>query len=45
MVWEIEYTNEFGNWWDKLSDKEQNDIVALVNLLAEKGSNLLFRRD
>lgn len=42
MVWEIEYTDEFGTWWDRLSDKEQNDIVAVVNLLAEKGSNLPF---
>ncbi len=42
MAWEIEYTDEFGGWWDRLSDKEQNDIVAVVNLLAEKGANLPF---
>jgi hypothetical protein len=42
MVWEIEYTDEFGDWWDRLSDKEQNDIVVVVNLLAEKGANLPF---
>lgn len=42
MAWEIEYTDEFGNWWNRLSEKEQNDIVAVVNLLAEKGSNLPF---
>jgi hypothetical protein len=42
MAWEIEYTDEFGTWWDRLSDKEQNDIVAVVNLLAEKGSSLPF---
>jgi hypothetical protein len=42
MTWEIEYTDEFGAWWDRLSDKEQNDIVAVVNLLAEKGASLPF---
>jgi hypothetical protein len=36
------YTNEFGDWWDSLSDKEQNDIVAVINLLAEQGANLPF---
>jgi hypothetical protein len=42
MAWEIEYTNEFGIWWDEISDQEQNDVVAVVNLLAEKGANLAF---
>jgi hypothetical protein len=42
MAWEIEYTDEFGNWWDEISDQEQNDVVAVVNLLAEKGANLVF---
>lgn len=42
MVWEIEYTNEFGNWWDEISAQEQNDVVAVVNLLAEKGASLAF---
>ena len=42
MAWEIEYTDEFGNWWYRLSDREQDDIVAVVNLLAEKGSLLPF---
>jgi hypothetical protein len=42
MEWEIEYTNEFGNWWDEISVQEQNDVVAVVNLLAEKGANLAF---
>jgi hypothetical protein len=42
MVWKIEYTNEFGIWWDEISDQEQNDVVAVVNLLAEKGANLPF---
>ncbi len=40
MAWEIEHTNEFGNWWDTLREKGQNNIVAVVNLLAEKGFSL-----
>jgi hypothetical protein len=42
MVWEIEYTNEFGSWWDEIGSQEQDDVVAVVNLLAEKGANLAF---
>jgi hypothetical protein len=42
MVWDVEYTNEFGDWWDSLSDKEQNDAVAVITLLAERGANLPF---
>lgn len=42
MAWEIEYTDEFDIWWNRLSHKEQNDIAAVVNLLAEKGANLPF---
>ncbi len=42
MTWEIEYTDEFENWWNIISEKEQNDIVPFVNLLREKGSLLSF---
>jgi hypothetical protein len=42
MVWEVEYTNEFGDWWDNLTEKEQNDTVSAIELLAEKGANLPF---
>ena len=40
MAWDIEYTNEFDDWWEQLNDSEQNDIVAVVNLLEEKGTSL-----
>lgn len=42
MVWEVEYTDEFGFWWQTLSDGQQNDVAAVVVLLAEKGANLPF---
>jgi len=37
MTWEVEFTSEFGAWWDSLSVGEQKDIVAVVGLLEEKG--------
>lgn len=42
MTWNVEYTDEFGNWWNTLTEKEQNDIVGIVNLLVEKGTDLPF---
>ena len=39
---DVEYTNEFKAWWDGLTASEQNDIVAVVELLAEHGSGLKF---
>ncbi len=42
MAWEVEYTDEFDDWWVKLTEKEQNDVVSVVNLLAERGTNLSF---
>jgi hypothetical protein len=42
MAWEIEYTNEFGRWWNDINDGEQDDVAAVVSLLAEQGPNLPF---
>lgn len=42
MVWEVEYTDEFEIWWDGLTEKEQVDIAAVVNLLEQCGPNLKF---
>ena len=42
MAQEVEYTNEFGDWWSSLSDNEQNDITAVVELLMEYGPHLRF---
>lgn len=40
MAWEVEYTNEFGAWWDGLSIGEQKDVSLAVTLLEEKGPAL-----
>ena len=42
MSWEIEYTNEFGDWWNDLVESEQEAVRASVKLLCELGPNLRF---
>jgi len=42
MVWEVEYTNEFGEWWNSLSDSEQEDVDARVKLLEQHGPQLPY---
>ena len=42
MSWEIEYTDEFGDWWSNLVDFEQESVRASVKLLSEFGPNLRF---
>jgi hypothetical protein len=42
MEWEIEYTGEFGEWWDGLSEGEQESVRASVKLLGDFGPKLPF---
>lgn len=42
MAVEVEYTDEFGEWWSKLDEFEQESVDAEVQLLEEHGSNLNF---
>ena len=42
MPCEVEYTEEFEEWWNTLSESEQDDIAATVGLLEEKGAMLAF---
>ena len=42
MTWEIEYTDEFGDWWAGLSEEEQVSLAASVQLLEERGPKLGF---
>jgi len=37
MAWEVEYTSQFETWWDSLSEDEQVEISAKVELLQEFG--------
>ncbi len=40
MAWEVEYTDEFGAWWDALTEAEQIDMAAAVGLLEAQGPTL-----
>lgn len=40
MTWEVEYTDEFGEWWDTLTEDEQVSVDACVRLLEEQGPML-----
>ncbi|MDF2366445.1 type II toxin-antitoxin system RelE/ParE family toxin [Sneathiella sp.] len=40
MAWDVEYTDEFGDWWDNINGSEQEDIAASVRLLEERGPQL-----
>ena len=40
MAWEVEYTDQFGEWWDDLADEEQEAVTAAVNVLHRGGPSL-----
>jgi hypothetical protein len=42
MRWEIEYTEEFEGWWNRLSEAEQDSVQATVMLLGDAGPHLRF---
>lgn len=42
MQWEVEYTDEFGDWWNTLSEAEQEALDTSVHLLEARGPALGF---
>jgi hypothetical protein len=42
MAWEVEYTDEFGGWWENLDGDEQESLYAAVILLETLGPNLRY---
>lgn len=42
MVWGVEVTDEFKEWWDSLAEGQQDDVAAIVMLLEEHGPQLPF---
>jgi hypothetical protein len=40
VAWSVEYTDEFEQWWNELSEAEQEEVNAKVELLQERGSVL-----
>src|SRR5262249_26326802 len=42
VAWEVEFTDEFGDWWATLREEQQDDVAHSVGLLAELGPALGF---
>lgn len=42
MTWDVEYTDEFGEWWGTLNESEQDSIAVSVTLLEQKGPSLPY---
>jgi len=42
VAWDVEYTAEFGDWWDSLTPDERVSIAAVVELLEDLGPSLRF---
>ncbi|MBS1823148.1 MAG: type II toxin-antitoxin system RelE/ParE family toxin [Acidobacteria bacterium] len=40
MAWEVEYSDEFGKWWNELTVSEQESVDFGVRLLEERGPSL-----
>jgi len=40
MAWEVEFADEFGEWWDGLDAAEQKSVDFSVTLLSEAGPAL-----
>jgi len=39
-VWGVEFTDQFGEWWDTLTVAEQQSIDAAVRVLEQRGPGL-----
>ena len=42
MEWDVEFTDEFEEWWNGLAIEEQENVSASVILLQRFGPNLRF---
>ncbi|MGO9486472.1 MAG: type II toxin-antitoxin system RelE/ParE family toxin [Rhodomicrobium sp.] len=42
VSWAVEFTDEFGEWWQELNEAAQDEIGATVELLTECGPDLPF---
>jgi hypothetical protein len=40
VAWSVEFTDEFGAWWERLTEAEQDSIDVVVHLLEELGPSL-----
>jgi hypothetical protein len=42
VAWEVEFTEEFEDWWNKLEEAEQVKIDAAIRMLEEYGPDLPY---
>ncbi len=42
VPWDVEFTDEFRDWWDALSEEQQDDVAHSVRHLMEFGPALGF---
>lgn len=42
MAWDVEYTDQFEDWWYTLEEQEQDSIDMAVGLLEGKGPSLPY---
>ena len=42
MEWEVEVTDYFESWWNDLTEAEQEDVAAMVELLESRGPQLPY---
>jgi hypothetical protein len=40
VAWEVEFSDEFGEWWDSLTASEQKSVDFTVSLLQQAGPAL-----
>ena len=38
----VEFTNEYCDWWETLSENQQEDVAAVVELLMQFGPSLSY---
>ena len=42
VTWDVEFTDVFGEWWDGLSEAEQESVTASVTLLERFGPDVRY---
>jgi hypothetical protein len=42
MAWDVEFTDEFEEWWESLNEDEQEAVAASVGLLEAMGPRLSY---
>ena len=42
MAWQVEFTDEFEQWWNRLEETEQIKIDAAIRMLEKYGPDLPY---